>query len=215
MEKRECPRPRRDPCDRRATDRQANSPTLVGAGSMFVGDLECGGDLVVGGHMRGDGAVRGASRYRRRRWEGQIQASSAMIAGEIEGSISVRRETRDQENGTHPRRGPRAHHRSRSGGGHRRRHGRHERRAGGALRGERKDPQRTQKRVQKARVSSPVVPSVEIRHSFLRSCGLSLLAACQTVDPLRQQRDARRVSACRTDWRHAGCIAAADPVHHD
>ena len=78
------------PPRRRATDRQANSPTLVGAGSRFVGDLECGGDLVVGGHMRGDGAVRGALTLSEGgQWEGQIQASSAMIAGEIEGSIAV------------------------------------------------------------------------------------------------------------------------------
>ena len=75
---------------RRVTDRQASSPTFIGAGSKFVGDLECGGDLVVGGHIRGDGAVSGALTLSEGGgWEGEIQATNAVIAGDIEGAVSV------------------------------------------------------------------------------------------------------------------------------
>lgn len=75
---------------RRASDRQSGSPTLVGVGSRFIGNLECGGDLVVGGQMRGEGVVRGSLTLSEgSRWEGDIQASNAVIAGEIEGSVSV------------------------------------------------------------------------------------------------------------------------------
>jgi cytoskeletal protein CcmA (bactofilin family) len=75
---------------RRATDRPSGSPTLVGLGSTFVGNLECGGDLVVGGRMRGEGLVRGALTLSEgSRWEGDIHAANAVIAGEIDGSVSV------------------------------------------------------------------------------------------------------------------------------
>ena len=75
---------------RRATDRLSGSPTIVGVGSTFVGNLECGGDLVVGGRMRGEGLIRGSLTLSEGgSWEGDIQASNAVIAGEIEGSVSV------------------------------------------------------------------------------------------------------------------------------
>lgn len=75
---------------RRATDRLSGSPTLVGVGSSFIGNLECGGDLVVGGRMRGEGLVRGSLTLSEgSRWEGDIQAVNAVIAGEIDGSVAV------------------------------------------------------------------------------------------------------------------------------
>jgi cytoskeletal protein CcmA (bactofilin family) len=75
---------------RRATDRGSSSPTFIGAGSKFVGDLECGGDLVVGGLIRGDGAVRGSLTLSDGGgWAGEIQAINAVIAGDIEGSVTV------------------------------------------------------------------------------------------------------------------------------
>jgi cytoskeletal protein CcmA (bactofilin family) len=75
---------------RRVTDREARSPTLVGAGSTFIGNFECGGDVVLGGHIRGNGAVRGSLTVSEGgRWEGEIQALNAVIGGDVEGSLSV------------------------------------------------------------------------------------------------------------------------------
>ncbi|HEX2493242.1 MAG TPA: polymer-forming cytoskeletal protein [Steroidobacter sp.] len=75
---------------RRVTDRQSGSPTLVGSGSKFVGNLECGGDLVVGGHIHGDGSVRGALTVSEgSRWQGDIHATNAVVAGEIEGTLAI------------------------------------------------------------------------------------------------------------------------------
>lgn len=75
---------------RRATDRTSGSPTFIGAGSKFTGDFECGGDLVIGGVISGDGAIRGALTLSEGAgWRGDIQASSAVIAGEVEGSVVV------------------------------------------------------------------------------------------------------------------------------
>lgn len=75
---------------RRATDRLSSSPTFIGAGSKFVGNFECGGDLVVGGRIEGDGAVRGALTLSEGGvWRGEIQAATAVIAGAVEGSLAV------------------------------------------------------------------------------------------------------------------------------
>jgi cytoskeletal protein CcmA (bactofilin family) len=75
---------------RRLADRVSSSPTFVGAGSRFTGDLECESDLVVGGSVRGDGAVRGSFTLSEgARWVGEVRAANAVIGGEVEGSVSV------------------------------------------------------------------------------------------------------------------------------
>lgn len=75
---------------RRATDRTSGSPTFIGAGSRFIGNFECGGDLVIGGAIQGDGAIRGALTLSEGGgWRGDVQASSAVIAGEVEGSVVI------------------------------------------------------------------------------------------------------------------------------
>lgn len=75
---------------RRLADRVSSSPTFVGSGSKFTGDLECAGDLVVGGSVQGDGDVRGALTLSEgSSWVGEIRAGNAVIAGEVEGSVSV------------------------------------------------------------------------------------------------------------------------------
>jgi cytoskeletal protein CcmA (bactofilin family) len=75
---------------RRATDRESRSPTFIGAGSTFVGNFECGGDVVLSGHLRGNGAVRGSLTLSEGgRWEGEIQALNALIAGDVQGSLWV------------------------------------------------------------------------------------------------------------------------------
>ena len=75
---------------RRLADRVSTSPTFIGAGARFTGDLECDSDLMVGGGVLGDGEVRGALTLSEGgRWEGEIRAGNAVIAGEIEGSVNI------------------------------------------------------------------------------------------------------------------------------
>jgi cytoskeletal protein CcmA (bactofilin family) len=75
---------------RRLADRVSSSPTLIGSGSRFTGDLECDSDLMVGGSVVGDGDVRGALTLSDGgRWQGEIRAGNAVIGGEVEGSVSV------------------------------------------------------------------------------------------------------------------------------
>jgi cytoskeletal protein CcmA (bactofilin family) len=75
---------------RRLSDRASGSPTLIGAGSRFTGNFTCEGDLVVGGLIQGDGAVHGAFTLSEGgRWEGNVHATHAVVAGEIQGSITT------------------------------------------------------------------------------------------------------------------------------
>lgn len=75
---------------RRLADRVSSSPTFIGSGSRFTGDLECDSDLMVGGKVRGDGDVRGALTLSEgSAWEGEIRAGNAVIAGEVQGSVTV------------------------------------------------------------------------------------------------------------------------------
>lgn len=73
---------------RRSTDRVSSSPTFVGAGTTFTGNLDCQGDLIVGGIVIGDGAVRGVVTLSEGgRWEGRLNTKAAVIAGEWHGEI--------------------------------------------------------------------------------------------------------------------------------
>jgi cytoskeletal protein CcmA (bactofilin family) len=75
---------------RRLADRVSSSPTFIGAGSRFTGDLECNSDLMVSGSVRGDGDVRGALTLTEGgSWEGEIRAGNAVVAGEVHGSLTV------------------------------------------------------------------------------------------------------------------------------
>lgn len=75
---------------RRATDRAAGSPTFIGTGTTLNGNLNCEGDLIVGGVVIGDSKVRGALTLSEGgRWEGRVQVSNAVIAGEWHGEIVV------------------------------------------------------------------------------------------------------------------------------
>jgi len=75
---------------RRHADRVSVSPTFIGGGSKFTGNLDCEGDLVVGGHVNGEGHVRGALTLSEEgHWEGTIHASNAVIAGQVTGTVAV------------------------------------------------------------------------------------------------------------------------------
>jgi cytoskeletal protein CcmA (bactofilin family) len=75
---------------RRLADRVSTSPTFIGAGTTLVGNLECQGDLAVGGAVQGNSLVRGAFTLSEGgRWEGELQATNAVIAGEVLGAVVV------------------------------------------------------------------------------------------------------------------------------
>ena len=75
---------------RRLADHVSSSPTFIGAGSALTGNLQCGGDLVVAGSVNGDSTVRGSFTLSEGgRWEGRIACANAVIAGEVEGTLSV------------------------------------------------------------------------------------------------------------------------------
>jgi cytoskeletal protein CcmA (bactofilin family) len=75
---------------RRITDRTGSSPTLIGTGSTFTGNFDCGGDLVVSGNIIGNSRVAGSLTLADTgHWQGDIVASTAIIGGEIRGNLTI------------------------------------------------------------------------------------------------------------------------------
>jgi cytoskeletal protein CcmA (bactofilin family) len=75
---------------RRVSDKTSSTPTFVGVGTEFVGTLNCQGDLVVGGTARADCTVGGSFTLSEGgAWEGRLQATNAVIAGDVVGDILV------------------------------------------------------------------------------------------------------------------------------
>ena len=71
-------------------DRVSSSPTLVGLGSTFVGNMSCSGDLAVAGAVRGDAAVSGTFTLADgASWEGNVTAENALVAGQFHGTLVV------------------------------------------------------------------------------------------------------------------------------
>jgi cytoskeletal protein CcmA (bactofilin family) len=78
------------PPARRLLDRVAGVPSLLAAGSRFVGDIVTPGPLMVGGSVQGDGNVAGElSIGPDAHWEGEVHAVSAVVAGRITGAVIV------------------------------------------------------------------------------------------------------------------------------
>jgi cytoskeletal protein CcmA (bactofilin family) len=79
-----------DDLKRRISDRASGSPTVLAEGVTFTGDLVAPGALVLSGSVRGDGDIGGTlSIARGARWEGQVHARTAVVAGEMVGSLTV------------------------------------------------------------------------------------------------------------------------------
>lgn len=79
-----------DELKRRLADRTNGSPTVLAQGVTFTGDLVAPGALVLSGTVRGDGDIGGTlSIARGARWEGQVRARTAVVAGELIGSLIV------------------------------------------------------------------------------------------------------------------------------
>jgi cytoskeletal protein CcmA (bactofilin family) len=71
-------------------DHLGSSPTFLAEGARITGDLETVGPLVVSGTIRGDGRVGGVlSMAVSSRWEGEIHAEAAVIAGQITGKLVI------------------------------------------------------------------------------------------------------------------------------
>ena len=80
----------RDPPRRRLLDRVGGSPTLIGAGARFEGDIETAGPLAVNGTVVGDGVVHGALAIASGgHWQGTVHAATAVIAGAVTGELMV------------------------------------------------------------------------------------------------------------------------------
>jgi cytoskeletal protein CcmA (bactofilin family) len=88
-----------DAQNRRLADRRGGPPTVIGPGVSLRGDLIAPASVLLSGNVRGDGDIGGTlSIAREAHWEGQVRATSAVVAGRITGSISV---TEQLEVGAH------------------------------------------------------------------------------------------------------------------
>lgn len=67
------------------------TPTLIGAESVFVGNIRGIGLFVVSGEVHGDGELEGVLNLSVvGRWHGNIQAHQAIVAGKIVGELNVK-----------------------------------------------------------------------------------------------------------------------------
>jgi cytoskeletal protein CcmA (bactofilin family) len=82
--------PKFKPATRRFLDRTPASPTMIGAGSVFLGNLSGAGPFVVAGEIHGDGELTGDLNVAvGGGWMGNIRARRAIIAGRVSGSLHV------------------------------------------------------------------------------------------------------------------------------
>ena len=76
---------------RRFFDLNSAPPTVIGAESVFVGNIRGAGQFVVSGEVHGDGEIDGGLNLAVTGvWNGYIQAHHAIIAGKISGGLAVR-----------------------------------------------------------------------------------------------------------------------------
>ena len=76
---------------RRFFDLNSAPPTVIGAESVFVGNIRGAGQFVVSGEVHGDGEIDGGLNLAVTGvWNGYIQAHHAIIAGKITGGLAVR-----------------------------------------------------------------------------------------------------------------------------
>ena len=75
---------------RRVSDKTSSTPTFIGVGTEFVGNLRCQGDLVVGGHAQADCVVAGSATLSEGgSWQGKLHAANAVIAGDVVGELVI------------------------------------------------------------------------------------------------------------------------------
>jgi cytoskeletal protein CcmA (bactofilin family) len=75
---------------RRLADRLGMSPTVISESTTVVGDVETQGPLMVSGRVQGNGRIGGTlSVSKSARWQGDISARQAVLAGHVIGKIVV------------------------------------------------------------------------------------------------------------------------------
>jgi cytoskeletal protein CcmA (bactofilin family) len=75
---------------RRFFDLHSAAPTVIGAGSVILGDVRGDGEYVVSGEVHGDGTLGGGLNLAVTGvWNGYIQALEAVVAGRITGGLAV------------------------------------------------------------------------------------------------------------------------------
>ena len=75
---------------RRLLDRLGSTPSLIAQNTRLLGDIETEGALLVNGLVQGNGRIGGEiSISSGAQWEGDVHASSAVIAGTVIGNIAV------------------------------------------------------------------------------------------------------------------------------
>ncbi|HVN98708.1 MAG TPA: polymer-forming cytoskeletal protein [Steroidobacteraceae bacterium] len=75
---------------RRLLDRLGSTPTLIAQHTTFAGDLTTQGALLVNGAVQGNGSIGGEVAISSgARWEGDLTAHCAVIAGTVIGDITV------------------------------------------------------------------------------------------------------------------------------
>jgi len=76
---------------RRFFERITATPTFIGAESVVHGNVRGVGPFVVSGEVHGDGQIEGGLNLSASgRWHGHIEAEEAIVAGHIEGGLTVR-----------------------------------------------------------------------------------------------------------------------------
>jgi cytoskeletal protein CcmA (bactofilin family) len=67
------------------------SPTVIGADTVFVGNIRGKGHFIVSGEIHGDGELEGALHLAvTANWHGTVHADQAIVAGKITGGLIVR-----------------------------------------------------------------------------------------------------------------------------
>jgi len=75
---------------RRLMDRLGSSPTLIAQRTVFRGDIDTDGSLLVNGSVHGNGRVGGEVAISLgAQWEGDLLAQCGVIAGDLVGDILV------------------------------------------------------------------------------------------------------------------------------
>jgi cytoskeletal protein CcmA (bactofilin family) len=76
---------------RRFFDLHSAAPTVIGAGSVIIGDVRGDGEYVVSGEVHGDGELGGGLNLAATGvWNGYIRAQQAVVAGKITGGLAVK-----------------------------------------------------------------------------------------------------------------------------
>ncbi len=75
---------------RRLLDRLGSTPTLIAQHTRLLGNIETRGALLVNGSVQGNGRVSGEFAISSgARWEGDVHAERAVIAGTVIGDLTV------------------------------------------------------------------------------------------------------------------------------